>query len=199
MDDDFEQLLTLLGFTDNKRKLMAEESFTDFENFLTTIHEELDSMLSGFMKRPNNPITIPIKCRNLLHYLRNLSGDFDCHGMETATTWPGEEINTEEDVFSAMKLSQDRSKSCKSLKENTESIDGNVNFDNTDYANWRKDLMNQLASTLGANDVPLTYVVRPDEKTDESDFEKIHSLLSLSCKLQWKMKHSKLTLVLSIS
>ena len=31
--------------------------------------------------------------------------------------------------------------------------------------------MNQLESTLGSNDFPLTYVVRPDDETDESEFE----------------------------
>ena len=76
---------------------MAEEAFTDFEDFLGTTHKELDSMLSGFMKRQNYPITILIKRWKLLHDLRNWSVNFDCRGMETATTWPGEEINTEED------------------------------------------------------------------------------------------------------
>ena len=31
--------------------------------------------------------------------------------------------------------------------------------------------MNQLTSILGANDVSLTYVVRPDDETDESELE----------------------------
>ena len=68
------------------------------------------------MKRQNNPITIPIKRRKLLHDLRNWSGDFDRCGTETATTCPGEEINTEEDAFAAVKLALDQAKSCKSLK-----------------------------------------------------------------------------------
>ena len=89
MDDDFEQLLTLLGFTDNEHELMSEESFTDFENFLSTTHEDLDSMLNGFMNFQNDPITIPIKRWELVHDLRNWSGNFDRRGMEIATTWPG--------------------------------------------------------------------------------------------------------------
>ena len=69
---------------------MAEEEFTDFEDFLSTTYEELDYILSGFTKRQSNPIPIPIKRRKLLHDLRNWSGDFDLRGMETATAWPGE-------------------------------------------------------------------------------------------------------------
>ena len=64
-------------------------------------------MISGFMKRQNYPITIHINRRKLLCDLRNWSGNFDRPGMETANTWPGEEINTEEDSFAAMKLDRD--------------------------------------------------------------------------------------------
>ena len=97
MDDYFEEQLTFLGFADDEHELMAEEAFTYFQDFLSTTHEELDSMISGFIKRQNYPIAITIKRWKLLHDLRNWSGDFYCRGMETATTWPGEEINTEED------------------------------------------------------------------------------------------------------
>ena len=88
--------------------------------------------------------------------------------METAPTWPGEEINTEEDAFAAMKLARDRAKYRKSLMEKTESIYGPSKFDKTDYAKWRKDLMNQLTSILSANYAPLTYIVSPDNETVES-------------------------------
>ena len=157
MDDDAKELLTFLGFADDEHELMAEEAFTYFQDFLSTTHEELDSMISGFIKRQNYPIVITIKRWKLLHDLRNWSGDFDRRGTETATTCPGEEINTEEDAFAAVKLALDRANSCKSLKQNTESIDRPGNFDNTDYAKWRKSLMNQLAGILGTNDVPLTF------------------------------------------
>ena len=50
-------------------------------------------------------------------------------------------------------------------------IDEPGKFDTIDYEKCRKALMNQLASILGANDVPLTYVVCPDKKTDESQLE----------------------------
>ena len=72
---------------------MAEEAFADFEDLLSTTHEEMDSMLSSFMKRQADPTTIPIKRRKLLHELRNWTGEFYCRGTETAKTWPGEEID----------------------------------------------------------------------------------------------------------
>ena len=128
-------------------------------------------MLSDFMNRQNNPIMIMITCRKLLHDLRTWGGDFDCHGMEIATNWPGEVINTEEDAFAAIKLARYRAKYRKSLKEKTESIGEPGKFDNIDYAKWCKALMNQLTSILGANDVPLMYVVCPDEKKDEGELE----------------------------
>ena len=144
MNNDFEEVLNFLGFTDDDCEWMAEKVFTDFEDFLSNMHEELDSMISGFIKRLNYPIAILIKRRKLLHDLRNRSGNFNCRGMETAIAWPSEERNTEEDAFAAMKLAQDRAKSRKSFKEKTESINGPGKFDNTDYAKWRKAPMNHL-------------------------------------------------------
>ena len=180
MDNDFEELLTFLGFTNDECELMAEEAFTDFDNFLSTMHEELDSMLSGFMKLQNDLIMIQIKRRKLFHDLRKWSGDLDPHGMETSTTWPGEEINTEEDTFADMKLARDRAKSRKSFKEKTESIDGTGKFDNTDYAKRCKDLMNQLASILGAKDVPLTYFFVLMTKLMKAIWKESNPLITLS-------------------
>ena len=169
MDEQFEELLEFLGFTDAEQERMADEAFSDFEDFLSTTHEELDSMLSSFMKRQVDPISIPIKRRKLLHDLRNWSGDFDRRGMETATTWPGEEIEDEDDAFAAMKVARERAASRKALKETKEVIDGPGKFNNADYAKWRKALLNQLASMLGAKGVPLSYVVRPKDDADPDD------------------------------
>ena len=72
---------------------MVGEAFADFEDFFSTTHEELDSMLSSFMKHQADLIMIPIKRRKLIHKLSNWSGDFDSRGMETATTWPVEETD----------------------------------------------------------------------------------------------------------
>ena len=84
--------------------MTAEGLFTYFEGFLSTMHEEFDSMLIGFMKHQNDPITIPIKRRELLHDLRNCSSNFDRLCKETSNNWPIKEINTEEDAFADMKL-----------------------------------------------------------------------------------------------
>ena len=142
MDEQFEELLGFLGFTDAERERMEDEAFADFEDFLSTTHEELDSMLSSFMKGQVDPITIPIKRRKLLHNLRNWSGDFDRRGREIATTWPVEEIEDKDDAFAAMKVAIERATYRKALKETKEVIDGPGKFDNADYANWRKALLN---------------------------------------------------------
>ena len=89
--------------------------------------------------------------------------------METATTWPGEEIVNTDYAFAAMKLAQDRAMSRKYLKEKKDTIERPGKFDNTDDAKWRKSLMNQFASMLGANVVLLTYVVLPIYDTQESE------------------------------
>ena len=54
--------------------------------------------------------------------------------METATTWPGEEIVNMDYAFAAMKLAQDRAMSRKYLKEKKDTIERPGKFDNTDDA-----------------------------------------------------------------
>ena len=61
MDNYSKELLHLLGFLHVERELMKEEVLTDFKDFLSTTHEELDYMISAFMKRQNNQIKIKIK------------------------------------------------------------------------------------------------------------------------------------------
>ena len=128
---------------------MAVEAFNDFEDFLSTTHEELDLMPIGFMKLSVAPITIPIKSGKLIHDLRSWRGDFDHRGMESATAWPGEEVVNADDAFAAMKLARDWEMSCESLKEKKDTTEGPSKFDNTDYEKWRKSLMNQLEICFG--------------------------------------------------
>ena len=68
-----------------------------------------------------------------------------------------------------MKVARERAASRKALKETKEVIDGPWKFNNADYAKWRKALLNQLASMLGAKGVPLSYVVRPKDDADPDD------------------------------
>ena len=39
MDDAFKEIITFLGFTGDKRELIADEASTDFEDFLSITHE----------------------------------------------------------------------------------------------------------------------------------------------------------------
>ena len=81
---------------------MESEGFTDFEEFLSTKKDELNSIIDGFYKRNDLAFTIPIKRRKLLYDILEWCGDFDRHSMEAGINWPGEEIINGHSDFTAM-------------------------------------------------------------------------------------------------
>ena len=71
---------------------MKTEGITDFEDFVSTMKDELKSMIDGFYKRNDLAFTIPIKQRKLLYDILEWCGDFDRRNMEAGIKWSDEEI-----------------------------------------------------------------------------------------------------------
>ena len=67
MDTDLKELLGWLVFTKEESYLLETEGFNDFEDFVSTTKDELNSMIDGFYKWNYLAFTIPINRRKLLY------------------------------------------------------------------------------------------------------------------------------------
>ena len=88
MDADLSEILGWLDFTLEEYKLLESEGFTDFEDFVSTTKDELNSMIYGFYERDDLAFTIQIKRRKLLYDILQWCGDFDRRDMEAGINWP---------------------------------------------------------------------------------------------------------------
>ena len=87
MDADIKELLGWLEFTSEESELLEYEGFTDFEDFVSTIKDELKSMIDGFYKQNDLAFNIPIKRRKLLYDILECCGYSDCRDMEAGINW----------------------------------------------------------------------------------------------------------------
>ena len=82
MVNDLKELLGWLDFTTEESYILETEGFTDFEDFVSTTKDELNSMIDGFYKGNDLAFTILIKRLKLLYDILEWCSDFDRRDME---------------------------------------------------------------------------------------------------------------------
>ena len=82
MDADLKELLGWLDFTSEESELLESGGFTDFEDFVSTMKDEIKSMIDVFYKRNDLAFTIPINWRKLLYDILEWCSDFDRCNVE---------------------------------------------------------------------------------------------------------------------
>ena len=87
MDADLDERLGWLDFMLEEYEQLEYEGFTDFDDFVSTTKDDLQSMIDGFYKRDYLAFTIPNNQRKLLYDILECCGYFYFRDMEAGINW----------------------------------------------------------------------------------------------------------------
>ena len=128
-------------------------------------------MIDGFYTREYLDFAIPIKQRKLLYDILEWCSDFNRRNMEAGINWSDEEIFDGPSAFSVMSTARESAFVRKRLRDKGgDNVIGPGKFDPTDYVKWEKWLENKISSISGIKGVPISYVTRVKDFSEDEDF-----------------------------
>ena len=166
--DIIEQSLAWIGFnTDAQRQRIMNEVFSNFEDAEGTGEGEIDAMAKDLTARsvPNGKIIVGIRRTRLLkgftHWVRDfsrVSGTPDIEGMDESAFKVALNV--------ALRREEIRSNLRKQVKTAADAASPGPLESERKWKAWEEKFVNYCRAHIGANGVPLSYVIREDDAPD---------------------------------